>query len=103
MKKHLDELMAKRGLDAFIIGGGEQTNTPRYYLTNGAHITHGWVFKKQGDAPMVVVNGMELDEAKKSGLENIQVLADLGYYDLLQEEDMTVLKAVTRLWANACR
>ena len=39
MKSQLDDLMHERELDAFIVAGGEEFNSARHYLTNGAHIT----------------------------------------------------------------
>ena len=45
MKSDIDRLMRERELDAIIVTGGEEFNTARYYLSNGAHITHGTIFK----------------------------------------------------------
>ena len=39
MKSDLDQLMAKRGLDAIIVTGDEHGNPMRNYLTNGAAVT----------------------------------------------------------------
>ena len=69
MKSDLDRLMREREIDAFIVTGGEEPNTARYYMSNGAHITHGSVFKLRDQPPLLVCNRMELEEAEKSGLQ----------------------------------
>ena len=45
MKADLDRLMRERDMDAIIVAGGEEFNAARYYLSNGAQITHGAIFK----------------------------------------------------------
>ncbi len=67
MKSDLDRLMEERGIDAFIILGTENHDTDRNYITNGAHAS-ATVIKKRGHDPVMIANGMEVDEAKKSGL-----------------------------------
>ena len=84
MKSELDALMAKRDLDAFVITGGEGENMPRYYMTNGAHITSGNVIKARGQQPLVVVNPMEVEEARKSGLR-VVTQTELGFFKLLEQ------------------
>ncbi len=84
MKADFSRLMAKRGLDAFIVGGGEHANSARYYLTNGAHVTGGYVVQARDGEPLVVVNGMEIEEARKSG-HRCLTYGDLGYGELYRE------------------
>jgi hypothetical protein len=67
MKSDLDKLMEARGLDAIFVAGGEGYSEVRDYLSNGAHITGGFIVKKRGAEPMLFVSGMETEEAKKSG------------------------------------
>jgi len=86
VKADLDGLMAERELDALIIAGGEGYSVVRDYLTNGADVTGGYVLKKRGDAPVIVVNGMETEEAAKSGLM-VYSYADAGYEQLIQDMD----------------
>ena len=81
MKSDIDKLMQARELDAFIVTGGEEFNAVRYYLSNGAHITWGEIYKVQGQDMLLVCNGMELEEARKSCLR-VEVDAYLGYYDI---------------------
>ncbi|NDJ86664.1 MAG: aminopeptidase P family protein [Chloroflexi bacterium] len=68
MKSDLDHLMQERGIDAFVIIGTENDDTDRSYITNGAHAS-ATVVKKYGHAPVLIVSGMEVDEAAKSGLQ----------------------------------
>ncbi|MGB1286944.1 MAG: M24 family metallopeptidase [Aggregatilineales bacterium] len=84
MKSDINALMAKRDLDAIMILGGEGYAVVRDYLSNGAHITGGTIIKKQGHDPLLIVSGMEIEEAQKSGLP-CKTTADLGYAKLLED------------------
>ena len=99
MKSDLDGLMRERELDAIIVTGGEEFNTARYYLSNGAHITHGTIFKVRDQPALLVCNRMELEEAAKSGLE---VLTDveLGYYERLKEAESDSIRATALFWSD---
>ncbi len=68
MKADLDHLMDERQIDALVILPSENEDTYRTYLSNGA-LHSGMVIKRCGQAPVIVVNGMERDEAAKSGLD----------------------------------
>ncbi|PJF38754.1 MAG: hypothetical protein CUN54_10160, partial [Phototrophicales bacterium] len=80
MKSDIDRLMHDRNLDALIVAGGEGFNAVRYYLSNGAHITHGTIIKVRDKEALLICNGMELEEARKSGLR-VETSATLGYYE----------------------
>lgn len=95
MKAELDRLMTERGLDAIFIAGGEGYSEVRDYMSNGAHITGGFIIKKPGADPLLIVSGMETEEAKKSGYP-VQSWGTLGYYDLLQE--FSPEEAGVRMW-----
>ncbi len=97
MKSDLDALMAQRGLDAIIVAGDEHTNPPRNYLTNGAAVTGGYVLKKAGSAPVMVVNPMEVEEAAKSGLQ-VYSYNDFDWGALFKSLDGDILKATVVLW-----
>lgn len=99
MKSDLDRLMAARQLDAIIVAGGEGENTPRHYLTNGASITGGYVIKKRGDAPVLIVNPMEIEEAAKSGLQ-VFTYHDFGWAELLQQAEGERTRAEVGLWTR---
>ncbi|NLE52177.1 MAG: aminopeptidase P family protein [Chloroflexi bacterium] len=95
MKADLDRLMAERGIDALMILPGENEDPYRTYLSNGAH-SSGMAIKKQGAAPVLVVNGMEVDEAARSGLE-VHTYDDFDYTALLREHDYDY-GAATEAW-----
>ncbi len=97
MKHDLDGLMERRGLDAFVVTGGEEYSVIRDYLGNGAHISGGYILKKRGEAPHLYVNPMEIEEGKKSGL-NTQTYYELGYADLLRDAGGDYDKATIALW-----
>jgi Xaa-Pro aminopeptidase len=84
MKSDLDRLMEARELVALIVTGSSHSNTPRHYLSNGAHITGGYILKKRGAPPVLIVNPMETEEAAKSGLQVLSYY-DLGWAELLKQ------------------
>lgn len=86
MKSDIDGLMNARNLDAILIAGGEGYSEVRDYMSNGADITGGYIIKKQGEEPILVVSGMETEEAKKSGYQ-VYGWNELGMYDLYQQYD----------------
>lgn len=97
MKSDIDRLMQERDLDALIVAGGEEFNTIRYYLTNGAHISRGTIVKLRDKDALLVCNGMELEEAQKSGMR-IKTDGEVGYYDIFKDADYDSSKATARLW-----
>ena len=99
MKSDLDQLMQKRGLAALIVLGESHPNVPRSYLSNGAHVTGGYIVKKTGDAPIMIVNAMETEEAAKSGLKVFSYF-DLGWAQLFEEHQGDQTKASIAFWAR---
>ncbi len=97
MKSDLDKLMEQRGLDAIMVQGSEHTNAPRAYLTNGAAVTGGYVVKRRGSDPVMVVNGMEVEEAAASGLQ-VYSYNDFGWGELLRDSQGDQAKAIGSLW-----
>jgi Xaa-Pro aminopeptidase len=79
MKSDIDALMKKRGLNAIFVTGGEGQNMLRYYMTNGAQISGGYVIQKYGAKPLLIINPMEAEEAKKTGYA-IRNYKELGAY-----------------------
>lgn len=102
MKSDLDRLMRERDLDAFIVTGGEEFNSARYYLSNGAQITHGSIFKLRGKPALLVCSRIELEEARKSGLD-VKTDAELGYYERLAEAENDGIRAAARHWSDVLR
>ncbi len=99
MKADLDRLMLERELDAIIVTGGEEFNPARYYLSNGAQITHGTIFKLRGRPASLVCSRMELEEAAKSGLD-VKTDVELGYYDRYKEAEGDSIKATALHWSD---
>lgn len=81
MKSDIDALMRARELDAILIAGGEGYSEVRDYMSNGAHITGGYIVKKVDNEPVLFVSGMETEEAKKSGYKVVG-WNELGFMDL---------------------
>lgn len=99
MKSDLDRLMRERELDAIIVTGGEEFNSARYYLSNGAQITHGSIFKLRDKPALLVCSRMELEEAQKSGLD-VKTDVELGYYDRLREAESDAIRATALHWSD---
>lgn len=85
MRSDLDQLMQKRDLDAFIVLSHEGYDPVRDYLSKGARVTGGNIIKKQGEAAVMIVNPMEVEEANTSGL-TVYTTHDLNYTGLMREQ-----------------
>lgn len=83
MRSDLDRLMAERNLDAFFIPDIEGENIYRDYLTGGVHVSP-FIVKKRGEAPVLIVSGMEQDEAAKSGLP-VLTYEEIGRIELIRK------------------
>jgi Xaa-Pro aminopeptidase len=68
-------------------------------MSNGAHITHGTIFKVRGQVPLLVCNRMELEEAQKSGLR-VMTDIELGFSDILESTENDVVKATALFWSQ---
>lgn len=68
MKKDLDALMQERNIDAILVTGPARHNPYMVYLSGIAHLTHGDLIKKRGEAGIIFFNPIERDEAAKTGL-----------------------------------
>ncbi len=100
MKADLDHLMASRSLQAIVVVGDELYSAERDYLTNGARVTGGLVIKQRGAAPVMVVNPMEIEEARGSGLAAIS-WQELGHAQLLEEAGGERERIQVVLWQRA--
>ena len=100
MKADLDRLMAGRELQAVVVVGDELYSAERDYLGNGARVTGGLVIKLRGAAPVMIVNPMEIEEARSSGLEAIS-WQELDWAQLLQEAEGDRERALAGLWGRA--
>lgn len=100
MKSDLDQLMENRHFDALLVLGPGPHNPPMYYLANGVAIGAGSVLiKKRGAAPVLFVNGMERDEAAKSGLRVVDT-SRYRYREILKEEKGDQTRALVRYYGQ---
>jgi Xaa-Pro aminopeptidase len=67
MKKDLDLLMQSNQIDALMIVGPAQHNSPMYYFTGGVHVSNGDLFIRPGQAPVLYSGDMEREEAAQTG------------------------------------
>lgn len=82
MKTDLPALIRRRDLQAVMVIGDEGYNVLRDYLTNGARISQGIIIVPAEGETTLFVSGMEIEEARKSGLRCL-TMAEAGYYELL--------------------
>jgi Xaa-Pro aminopeptidase len=69
--------MEERDLDAFVVSGPVRDNPAMAYMTNGAHLTQGFVIQKRDQEPILLCSPIERDEAAASGL----TVVSLSKYD----------------------
>jgi Xaa-Pro aminopeptidase len=95
MKSDLDALMQSKNLNAILVFGNAEHNPPMTYLTGGGHVSAATLIKKQGKEAVLFCNGMERDEAAKSGL-NVRLYDEYPWQDLLKEAngDMALMSAM---------
>ena len=84
MKSDLDRLMQERGFDALVAYGDIESNHILQYMTNNARISHAYLIKEPGEEPVLIVSGMEREEAAKSGL-TITTTADFHLLEHIKE------------------
>src|SRR5574341_2080807 len=96
MRSDLDRLMTERNIDTFIIPGTEASNFYRDYLTGGVSAS-AMVVKKRGSDPVLVVNGMEIDEAAKSGFQVI-TYDEFDQIEIFKQHGRETEAAMAALW-----
>jgi Xaa-Pro aminopeptidase len=84
MRRDLDGLMKDRGIDALTVSGSPARSRDLFYLTGPVAVTGARLFKKRGRAPVLVVSGMEREEAARSGLE-VKTGHDFGLLEVAQK------------------
>jgi len=82
MKADLDRLMHERSLDALVLFPTEFEDPYRAYLSNGAHFSGGTI-KRRDEPPVLISNGMEIEEAARSGL-TVYSTEDFGESELVR-------------------
>lgn len=97
MKSELNHLMAERGLEAIVVMASHDYSAALDYLVGSVHITGGMAWKKRGDEPILIVGGMEIEEARASGLM-CYTYSDFNYYDLFAQNNNDPMKATVALW-----
>jgi len=97
MKSDLDTLMQTKDFNAILVFGNAENNPPMTYLTGGGHVSAATLIKKRGEPAVLFCNGMERDEAAKSGLQ-VRLYDEYPWQDLLKQAGGdTALMAAMRL------
>ena len=84
MKSDLQQLMKEHEIDALLVTGRADHNPAMVYLTGGAHLTAADILLKAGETGMVFCNGMEREEAAKTGFD-VQLYSQFPLEDLIKE------------------
>lgn len=84
MKKDLDALMEKAGLDALLVSGSVTHNPMMFYFTGNVHVGYGDLVKVRGQEPVLFCNPMEREEAARTGLQT-RNLAEYNYNQLVKD------------------
>jgi Xaa-Pro aminopeptidase len=84
MKSDLDRIMEEAGLDALLINGAADHNAAMVYFTGIVHMSAGYLIKKRGQEPILVCNGMEREEAARTGFQ-IKVIDEYDTIAILNE------------------
>lgn len=100
MKQDLDRLMAERGFDALTVIGTPKTSRDLFYMTGPIAVLRARLMKKRGEEPVLIVSGMERDEAAGSGLE-IRTYGDLDIIRITREAKAP-LEASVMAFLHAC-
>lgn len=81
----MDEEMRRRGLDALMVLGDSTYDNPELYYVVGAHVPRGGIYlKKAFEPPLLLVNSMDLSEAKGGRVKEVKAFSDYGYERLLE-------------------
>ena len=91
MKSDLDQIMQDRNLDALLVLGDAEHNSPMYYMTGGGHVNAATLVKPRGEAATIFHNDMEREEAAKTGIKTISY-SKYSLKELLKEANEDMLK-----------
>jgi Xaa-Pro aminopeptidase len=95
MKTDLDKIMQDRKIDALLVLGDAEHNSPMYYMTGGGHVNAATLIKPRGKDATLFHNDMEREEAAKSGLKTVSY-SKYSLKELRKEanEDLTLIDAL---------
>lgn len=99
MRADIDRLMAERGMDAIVVMIDEMYSPQVDYLAGRVSVYGGLLVKTWQAEPVFIVSGMEVEEAKASGLQ-VYSWDDFGYRDALNANGNDVVAARVLLWGR---
>jgi Xaa-Pro aminopeptidase len=94
MKNDIDRLMQEKDLDALLVIGPANHNSPMVYFTGLVHVSDAYLLKKRNEPAVLFYQIMERDEAARTGLET-KSLDDYDAEALIKrfEGDLTKARA----------
>lgn len=99
MKKQIDEILKKNGIDAVLVTGSADHNPVMRYFTGNVHVSQGALVIKPGEKPVLFFNSMEREEAARTGLD-MQPFANHSYAELVKETNGNRSKLEARRFAH---
>jgi Xaa-Pro aminopeptidase len=99
MKADIDRLMAERGMDAIVVMIDEVYSPQVDFLAGRSHVHGGLLIKAWQADPVFVVSGMEIEEARATGLKAYS-WDDFGYRDALSANSGDTVAAQVVLWGR---
>ena len=84
MFAELDNEMKKRGLDTVLVIGESTLGNPELAYATGATIARGGIFlKRTGQQPLLIVSNIDLGNARRGRVRDVQTYSDHGYEKLV--------------------
>jgi Xaa-Pro aminopeptidase len=99
MKKQIDEILRKNGIDAVLVTGSADHNPAMRYFTGNVHVSQGALLIKPGENPILFFNPMEREEAARTRLD-LQPFANHPYAELMKETNGDRSKLESRRFAH---
>ncbi|MEM3606199.1 MAG: hypothetical protein QXE30_00885, partial [Candidatus Bathyarchaeia archaeon] len=85
MLQDIDKEMEKRGLEAVVAFADSTYSNHEFHYLVGTSIPRGGVYlKKLFEPPLLIVNSIDLIEAKKGNVKNIKTFSDYKYEEILK-------------------
>ncbi|MEM4300371.1 MAG: hypothetical protein QW069_08800, partial [Candidatus Caldarchaeum sp.] len=80
MLSSLDDLMARRGVDAVVVYGDSTASCPELaYLVRAPVARGGLYVKKRGEEPLLVVSNLDVESAKTGQVRLVKTYNDYGF------------------------
>ncbi|MEJ2241100.1 MAG: Xaa-Pro peptidase family protein [Candidatus Bathyarchaeota archaeon] len=95
MRDELDAILANNGKDALLICSSSQKDANMFYVTEFLAPDPFIFLKKTGEEPIIVINDMEFERAKKQSIvKDIRSYSDYNYKKIMKSAKDTNLSSI---------